>query len=106
VSKASLPKRSLLSLTWNGKVYSLYLMPEARDDLGSLDKPIAQRVLNKLRWLAENFEAITPEPLTGEWKGLFKLRIGSYRALYTVNWTERRLVVHLIKHRREVYKTQ
>jgi len=67
-------------------------MPEARDDLGSLDKPIAQRVLNKLRWLAENFEAITPEPLTGEWKGLFKLRIGSYRALYTVNWTERRLV--------------
>jgi mRNA-degrading endonuclease RelE of RelBE toxin-antitoxin system len=66
VSKALLPKRSLLSLTWSGKVYSLYLMPEARDDLDSLDKPIAQRVLNRLRWLADNFEAITPEPLTGE----------------------------------------
>ena len=63
-------------MTWSGKVYSLYLMPEARDDPDSLDKPIAQRVLNRLRWLADNFEAITPEPLTGEWKGLFKLRIG------------------------------
>ena len=40
-----------------------------------LDKTIAQRVLNRLRWLADNFETITPEPLTGEWRGLFKLRI-------------------------------
>lgn len=87
-------------------MYNLELMPGARDDLSSLDKPIAQRILNKLRWLAENFDAITPEPLTGEWKGLFKLRIGSYRALYTANRTERRLTVHLIKHRREVYKTR
>ena len=87
-------------------MYELELMPEARDDLDSLDKPIAQRVFNKLRWLAGNFDAITPQPLTGEWKGLFKLRIGSYRALYTVNRIERRLTVHLIKHRREVYKTR
>lgn len=106
MSKASLPNRSLLSLAWSGKVYSLYLMPEARDDLDKLDKPIAQRVLNKLRWLGENFEAITPEPLTGEWKGLHRLRIGRYRAFYTVNFPERRLVVHLIKHRGEVYKTR
>jgi len=85
-------------------VYSLEWMPEARDDLGGLDKPVAQRVLNKLRWLTENFDAITPEPLTGEWKGLFRLRIGSYRALYTINAAERRLTVHLVKHRRDVYK--
>jgi mRNA interferase RelE/StbE len=79
-------------------------MPEARDDLADLDKPIAQRVFNRLRWLAENLDSITPEPLTGDWKGLFKFRIGSYRALYTINQAERRLTVHLIKHRREVYK--
>jgi len=106
VSNPSLPKRSLLSLTWSGEVYSLYLMPEAADDLGGLDKPIAQRILNKLRWLAENFEAATPEPLSGEWRGLFKLRIGSYRAIYAIDWANRRLIVHLIKHRREVYKTR
>ncbi|MCG2768301.1 MAG: type II toxin-antitoxin system RelE/ParE family toxin [Anaerolineae bacterium] len=86
-------------------MYSLDLMPEARDDLAGLDKPVARRILNKLRWLAENLDAVTLEPLTGKWKGVFKLRIGDYRALYTVDRTERRITVHLIKHRREVYKT-
>jgi mRNA interferase RelE/StbE len=76
-------------------------MPEAADDLGD-----AQRVVDKLRWLADNLDVVKPDPLTGEWKGLFELRIGTYRALYTVNWAERRIVVHLIKHRREVYKTR
>jgi mRNA interferase RelE/StbE len=87
-------------------MYELEFMTKARDDLASLDKPIAQRILNKLHWLVENFDAVKPEPLTGEWKGLFKLRIGSYRALYTVNRVERRLTIHLIKHRRDAYKTQ
>jgi len=86
-------------------VYSLEFMPEARDDLAGLDKPVARRILNKLRWLAENLDAATLEPLTGKWKGVFKLRIGDYRALYTVDRTEPRITVHLIKHRREVYKT-
>jgi mRNA-degrading endonuclease RelE of RelBE toxin-antitoxin system len=54
--------------------------------------------------LAENLDSVTPEPLTGDWKGLFKFRIGSYRALYTINQAERRLTVHVIKHRRDVYK--
>jgi mRNA-degrading endonuclease RelE of RelBE toxin-antitoxin system len=38
----------------------------AQNDLARLDKPIAQRVLKKLHWLAENFEAVTPEALTGQ----------------------------------------
>jgi len=36
-------------------------------------------LLRKLEWLRENFSLITPEPLKGEFKGLFKLRIGDYR---------------------------
>ncbi len=87
-------------------MYRLAFMPEARDDLGSLDKPVAQRVLDKLRWLADNFDALTPQPLTGEWRGLFKLRVGDYRALYAVDRAEQRLTVLLIKHRREVYRTR
>ena len=66
-------------------MHTLELMPEARENLASLDKPTAQRILNKLRWLADHFDEITPEPLAGEWKGLFKLRIGPYRA--STLWT-------------------
>jgi len=77
---------------------------EAKADLAKLDKPLARQVFKKLCWLAENFDSIVPEPLTGDWKGVFKLRVGDYRALYTFD--KIRLVVHFIRHRREVYKTR
>ncbi|MCX8062981.1 MAG: hypothetical protein N3D16_10405 [Anaerolineales bacterium] len=48
----------------------------AETDLARLDKPFAQRVLGKLRWLAQNIEAITPETFTGRWQGVFKWRVG------------------------------
>jgi len=85
-------------------VYQLELMPEALEDLAGLDRPVAQRVLDKLRWLVQNFDDLVPEPLRGEWRGVYKLRIGAYRALYTADRTERRITVHLVGHRREVYR--
>jgi len=77
---------------------------EAKTDLKRLDKPLAQRIFKKLCWLAKNFDVIVPELLTGDWKGVYKLRVGDYRALYTFDNTS--LVVHFIRHRREVYKTK
>lgn len=84
--------------------YQIRLMPEAAKDLSRLDKPVAQRIVNKLKWLSQNFEDIIPEPLTGEFKTLYKLRIGSYRVLYTVNRDKHILIVHLIGHRRDIYQ--
>ena len=57
---------------------------QAEDNLAKLDKQIAQRILKKIRWLAENLETLTPEPLTGQFQGVYKLRIGDYRVLYTL----------------------
>ena len=87
-------------------MYHVKFTPDADADLARLDKPIAQRVLKKLRWLAERFDMITPEPLTGEWQGVFKLRVGDYRALYTFSKSETIIIVHYVKHRREIYKTR
>lgn len=83
-------------------MYEVELTPQASDDLGRLDRTIAQRVLNRIRWLAENFEALVPEPLTGPWRGVFKLRVGNYRALYTFG--AGRIVIRSVGHRSEVYK--
>lgn len=85
-------------------MYHVEFTPSAEVDLFSLDRAIAQRVLKKLRWLAENINLIKPESLTGHWKGMFKLRLGSYRILYTVKQDEKKIIVHLVRHRREVYK--
>jgi len=87
-------------------MYNVGFTPDGNADLARLSPPIAQRVLKKLRWLAENFDAIKPEALTGPWEGVFKLVIGDYRALYTFDRTKQTITVHFVKHRREVYKTK
>mgnify|MGYP005849332721 CR=1 FL=1 len=85
-------------------MYQVEFTSNAEADLARLDVPVAQRVLKRLRWLAENFEAITPEALTGQWQGVFKLRVGDYRVLYTCDKAQQKIVVHFVRHRREVYK--
>jgi len=80
----------------------IYWTEDAIKDLERLDNPIEQRVLKKISWLSNNFERITPEPLSGEFKGTFKLRIGDWRVVYTVEGQT--LIIQFIAHRREIYK--
>ena len=54
--------------------------------------------------MAENFGLITPQPLKGEWKDKFKLRVGDYRVIYSVNEDEKRITIHMAGHRRNIYK--
>ena len=49
---------------------------EAAKDLGKLDSQVRQRILRKIKWLSRNFEKVVPEPLSGKFKGTYKLRLG------------------------------
>ena len=70
-------------------------------DLKKIDRPAASRLLYKLeRTLSENPDA--GEPLSGEFRGLFKYRVGDYRVIYTK--TPEGVLVLKISHRREVYR--
>lgn len=71
-------------------------------DLERLDKPVARRILKRLAGLSKNFQSIVPEPLTGGLKGMFKLRIGDWRAVYTVEG--KIIIIQFIGHRSEIYK--
>ena len=85
-------------------MYHVEFAPNAEADLARLSAPIAQQVLKRLVWLAENFDVIRPAALTGRWQGVFKLRVGDYRVLYTYDRTKQMIIVHFVRHRREVYK--
>ena len=71
-------------------------------DIERLDKPIAQRILRKLDWFSRNFERLNPEPLSGRFKGTFKLRLGEWRVIYTIEGET--AVIQFVGHRREIYK--
>ncbi len=84
-------------------MYQVEFRPKAAEDFEGLDRAVAQRLLKKLRWLAENFDSLKPEPLTGPFTGLFKLRAGDYRIIYQANREKEVLTVRLVGHRRDIY---
>jgi mRNA interferase RelE/StbE len=84
--------------------YLVQFLDEAVDDLRRLDAAVNARILKRLEWLRENFDAITPEALTGSLAGLCKLRVGDYRVIYQADRARRIIVVHATGHRREIYR--
>lgn len=73
-------------------------------DLGALDRPERRDVIERLEWLAENFEHVTPLPLHAEWRGFFKLRVGDWRIIYRFDQQKSLIMVHVIDHRSKIYK--
>ncbi|MDY6805668.1 MAG: type II toxin-antitoxin system RelE/ParE family toxin [Cyanobacteriota bacterium] len=42
--------------------------------------------------------------MTGELSGLFKLRVGDYRAIYSFSMDVKTIVIHDIGHRSQIYR--
>lgn len=85
-------------------MYDVVFSDRAQSDVRRLDRATAQRVIGKLRWLAENFEATKLTALTGPDQGRFRLRVGDYRVVYVVDRKKREIEVYRVRHRREVYR--
>ena len=82
----------------------LLLSKEAEKQLLNLDKDTRLRIWEKISWLKNNFDEITPISLTDKWNDHFKLRIGDYRAIYKVDWGRNKLIIMAISHRSKIYK--
>ena len=76
----------------------------AEGDLATLDAETRQRVINKLDWFLENFDSLSPESLTGEYREFYKLRAGQWRIFYKINWQQKTITVHYIDPRDKAYR--
>jgi mRNA interferase RelE/StbE len=85
-------------------MYEIQILKSAVKELERLDRVIAKRVVDKIYWLAENLDKIQPQQLTGELRGLYKLREGDYRIIYQIIRKENLIIIHFIGHRRQVYR--
>ncbi len=83
--------------------YSIEFKSEALGDLERLSQNVRERIANKINWLAENFQQITPQPLSANLASLFKLRVGDYRVLYSFSNELKIITIHQVGHRREIY---
>ncbi|MBN1167659.1 MAG: type II toxin-antitoxin system RelE/ParE family toxin [Methanospirillaceae archaeon] len=87
--------------------YRIELSKDAEDDLNRLQKPVAQRIRDKLLFL----ETVTNprkylDKIEGKYNGrVYRYRIGNYRAYLTFKDEVMVIVVVQIGHRKNIYKT-
>ena len=82
-------------------VYNVDYKSSVSNDLKKFDKPNAKRILDKLEEKLKQ-DPDTGEALKGKFAGLFRLRIGSYRVIYSK--TRKGALVTRIAHRKEAYR--
>jgi mRNA interferase RelE/StbE len=79
-----------------------FVWPEsARTDLRGIDRDAAMRILLALTKFGESGEGDI-KALAGEWLGYFRLRVGDYRAIFSVSPKE--IVILRVRHRSDVYR--
>ncbi len=81
---------------------SIEFTVHALRDLQRLDPSISKRVIEKIYWLQQNFDVLLPAHLHHDRREQYKLRIGNYRAVYSINGNT--ITIETVDHRRDVYK--
>lgn len=80
----------------------VFFVKSAENELLQLDKKLAKRILDKINLLANDPYGQNSQKLGGG-KG-YRIRVGDYRIVYTVDKTAKTVTVVRIRHRRDVYR--
>jgi mRNA interferase RelE/StbE len=82
--------------------FRLFYKESVTKDLRRIDRAQVSRVLTAIekKLMADPLGA--GKALTGEFQGLYRVRVGDYRVIYAVTGTD--VIVLRIAHRREVYR--
>ena len=84
------------------ELYSIRFKSSVKKDLRSIQKQDLLRILKALEGLAKDPRPSNAKPLTG--RDAWRLRIGQYRAVYTINEQEITIEIIKIGHRKNVYR--
>ena len=82
--------------------YHLAYRPAVVGDLAKIEKAMAQRLLDKTKWLASNAENLRHEPVSPDLSGLSKYAVGEWRIFYSIDRTEHLVDVHMIANQKEL----
>ena len=83
--------------------YRVTYQPSILDDLQTTAQGMAQRLLDKTKWLASNVANLRHEPLDDDLPGLVQYAVGDWRILYSIDQDEHVVHIHRIATRRELY---
>jgi mRNA interferase RelE/StbE len=84
--------------------YSIEFKPSVEKDFRSIPKSAAARIWEKI-------EALTENPLSrgagklSDSEGLYRIRAGDYRIIYSIVHETHTVLIHYVRHRREAYRS-
>ena len=83
--------------------YKVTFKPSVEKDLTILSKELVVRVLKRIEVLKEHPFSRQALKLEGS-EALYRLRVGDYRIIYSVDSHLKQVIIHHVRHRREVYR--
>ncbi len=83
--------------------YSLEIKPSAGKELDALSDALFARIDRKIVTLADNPRPAGCKKLRG-YKDQWRIRVGDYRILYTIDDGEKRVAITRVAHRKDVYE--
>lgn len=83
--------------------YNVDLLPSASRQLASIDPPDRIRIAAKIDQLAEDPRLFGAIKLEGG-ENLYRVRVGVYRVIYSIDDGSKSVTVAVIRHRRDVYR--
>ncbi len=86
--------------------WSVEFLINAEKDLVKIEKSDRRRIIEKIEWLAKNFNSVFPINLKGEFRDFYKLRVGDWRVFYKADWTKSIIYICIIERRDRAYKTK
>jgi len=84
--------------------YTVEIAPAAKRQIRALPKAAQARVVERLRALAEEPRPRGAKKLQGEAGDFYRVRVGDYRVVYSVDGKKLEVLVVKVAHRREVYR--
>lgn len=82
--------------------YRLAYRPAILQDLASLEPPMAQRLLDKTKWIASNIDNLRHEPIASDLPDLFKYAVEDWRIFYSIDRDNHLVDIHHITRQKEL----
>lgn len=85
-------------------VYKIEYKESVEKDLKEIDRSQQRRILDVIERDLASFPKDKSEPLKGQWKGLWRYKLKTYRVIFAVDDAEKTVLIIKIGHRKDVYR--
>jgi len=83
--------------------YEIAFQSSVEKDLRKLSTENCDRIMVRIEALANEPFPVQVSKLKGT-EGLYRIRVGDYRIIYEVNPDSNCILIHYVRHRRDVYR--